>query len=43
MIARDESEDVGNISNETVKDIVHAALLKGKGKCTISLMLTSKR
>jgi len=32
MMARDESEDVGNISNEAVKDIVHAALLTGKGK-----------
>jgi hypothetical protein len=32
MIARDESEDVGNISNEAVQDIVHAALLKGMGK-----------
>jgi hypothetical protein len=30
MIAKDESESVGNISNEAVKDIAHAALLKGK-------------
>jgi hypothetical protein len=30
MMARDESED-GNISNEAVKDIVHTALLTGRG------------
>jgi len=29
---KDESEDVGNISSEAVKDTLHAALLKGKGK-----------
>jgi hypothetical protein len=32
MVAKDESENVGNISNEAVKDIAHAALLKGMGK-----------
>jgi hypothetical protein len=32
MKAKDESEDIGNIPNEAVKDIVHAALLTGKGK-----------
>jgi hypothetical protein len=32
MMARDESEDVANLWNEVVKDIVHAALLKGKGE-----------
>jgi len=32
LMAWNESEDVGNISNEALKDLVHAALLTGKGK-----------
>lgn len=32
MTTNGESEDVDGITNEAVKDIVHAALLNGKGK-----------